>query len=419
MNNKNNILDASPYLPIEMKLKVISNLSNKDLAATALIDKEFNEVTKLAWESKLKSDFDYDYAATSNTTPKLIYEMLEREHELFLAILKYNKYVEYITSLNDDWDYDHIPISRILEYRGSDALVREDIVLWQLTSISTESLLLQINENIAEIKENIIKASKANNVSCDMDKLKAKITTEAENVCKLLCNSPIKLKPKILKFHLALLCSINAHEMIRQFCRKYPSLVDFPFLLAKALNGLSLETLGVLIDSGADVNTNMLLYRDQDLGAAVYGSPLLCPLMALLLGPNIFLNLPNQPFVGCFRADHPKLLDILVYLLEHGANPLQEIYWLPWQADEFDFTHPELTIKGNFKDCIATLLTDPAIKYFSPDFLKFLAKASSFSPTTKFQRPRTTLNELNLFKKFLTDLTEQIEREKYETPSPG
>lgn len=404
------------YLPNEIKLKIFSFLSNKDLCNVASLNKEYNEAARWVWAMRLKNEFCYEYDYASNIHPKLIYEKIIdhnfiKNRELFISVIKLNKYFEFVTKINDNWEYDHMPIAGLIRMFGLEAISRSDIIRAQLTDTAFDSLLTMINTAISTMLEQIVEMNKGANHQYNIIEVIKKIDDESTLFFQQLYENPLTMSSIDLYHSLLLLCSLNSHEVIRRFCKKYPSLVNVSLMLPEALRGLNLETVKVLIEGGADVSMNTILYRDVDRDQTLYGSPLLYPFLALMyFGPNRFLNVPPEPFVASFRADHPKLIAIMIYLLECGANPEQKIFSAPYKMGDLDLSSPEVEIlDNNFKKIAKEILDEFSINsqlrswYDTPMFLDFLTKIATWSPATQFKKQDVTLLQIQTFNKFVEE----------------
>lgn len=410
------------WLPDDIKFTMLPFFSRKDLCAVGQLNKDYNKFAYNAWIAKLKDDLNYDYDASSISHPKLVYDQLNKEfnteRELFIKIIQSNKYFQLVFNElnNHDWDDEHIPFLSSIELNGYDAICRSDIVRCQLTDVSFDALSLVINQFITNSVASTNHYYKKHNREEKIKEVITNIENESIQFFHLFFDNPSKMGTNELKHCLRFFCSVNAHEIIRRFCNRYPHLVDFSFLLPEALASLNLDTVKVLVNAGADVNMNIMLYCDQDLDATIFGSPIYYPLLALSLGPINFLRLPPME-CGIFRPDHPKLIDIMMYLFDAGANPEQSPIRFPWQVLELDLNRDDFKICHNFKELVKAINGNSEEKLFSKTFQDFLEKIENASSITKFNKSRTTLDEIKSFIQFVRKQVEDANSSKSKHPS--
>lgn len=288
-----------------------------------------------------------------------------------------------------------------------------------MTDVSFDSLLLTVDQFIKKLLESIDKWYKKNNQNGEMDNITTTVMNESNQFFQLFYEQPAKIDINDLKDCLRLFCSINAHEIIRRFCNKHPDLVDFSLLLPEALASLNLDTVKVLVNAGADVNINIMLYRDQDMDATIFGPPIFYPLLALLFGPLMFLRIPAIECIDLFRPDHPKLIDIMMYLLNSGANPELSPMHFPWEVSELDLNRKDIETLNNIKNFSKEINegTEEA-KVFSKTFQDFLEKIENSSSATKFNKPPASLHEIKSFIQFIkTQLADNNSNHNENIPS--
>lgn len=362
------------------------------------------------FSDKLLTEYSANCCNDLNTPQDILLEQMKKERDLLIAVYKLTNYRRSILNRNEDWVYDSGPfrLAGALE-QDPVALLLEEIENYHLFELSTAPLMLEIEEHISEslevIKNYYIKEQ--NEIQFSVDIL------AIENQAKeLLCNlllSPALFDQDELQNYLSVLCSLNAHNLLQVICKMAPEQIDLSLLLSKALRYLNFETVKVLVNLGADINKTMLLYCDLDSDIKICGPTFMFPFLTLMYDCHSFLQLPQDSSALYFRPDHPKLMNILLYLLQSGAEPTQKVIFESFrpikniEESEDETSASESYFEEKSITEIAQHLLKEELKNLTPEFGELIRMLANWSLDTRIQYQVPTLEGLQSFKRIVDD----------------
>lgn len=346
------------------------------------------------------------HSSELNVSQSVALEQMKKERDLFIASTKLTNI--YISTLNknENEHYDSGPIRLALALERSRlCILQKELEENHLLDTSLDPLSIKIEEKIKEISDALKKYYIEEN---NMVQYRVDLHAIESQAIELFCHL-FSRPPEDLQDHLLSLCSLNASYLLHALCKKYSSQVDLNLLLSKAMRHLNFEVVKVLVELGANVNQRVLLYQDHDSDVKVSGPILIYPFLALLSGAcRIFLEQADNDTELFFRIDHPKLLCIMSYLVNSGANPEQKINFERYRTklgkggEELmisdDNWHREVSIKQLAQevlgcgDCIAAC---------TPEFDAFIKSLANWTPDSKLQCQPPSLEELQAYIRFV------------------
>ncbi|MBA3662051.1 MAG: hypothetical protein H0W64_10005 [Gammaproteobacteria bacterium] len=403
-------------------IKYLSLFENTSKALITSTNRD-NDTGNVIWR-KMAYQFARSLSNKIKINSQTIFDAINNERELFIAAAKLTFYSILALKNNDQWIDESGPIafSLLLASEGVTGQIYEKLEQNHLLCESFDSLMKEINQDITVrldiLRKKYTEENKLKEFTVDMQS----VANQASDLFDRLFFTPEHFDKTELQHHLSELVALNTPYLIRAICEKVPSPIDLTPLVLKAMRKLSFETLNVLIELGADINKEILLYSDVDMNLRFSGPLLLYPFLPLMLGGQVQLGIFGQCCSPLFRPDHPKLINMMSYLIEHGATPNQKITLEQISVrnndKDRDSDQKELDMwqknHATFKQIAHDLISDEEIKPLTPDFINFLTKISHWTPATKTQNHIPTQEEITSYVKFVTNqFTELTETDWY------
>lgn len=354
------------------------------------------------------------HSSELHVSQPIVLEQMKKERDLFIASTKLTNI--YISTLNknENWHDDSGPAK--LEFaleRSRLCLLQKELEENHLLEDSLDPLFLKIEEKTQETSHVLKKYYiEENNVAQYKVEVQAIERQAVELFCHLFSHPSEELQD-----HLSSLCSLNASYLLRALCKKYPSQVDLTSLLSIAMRNLNFEAVKVLVALGADVNKTVLLYQDHDSDVKVSGPILVYPFLALLSGASeVFLAQVQTDSELFFRIDHPKLLCIMSYLVNSGANAEQKIKFERYRTTidkggaelmlSDDNWHREISIKQFAQELLEG---GEFITMCTPEFEELLKNLANWTPDSILQCQPPNSEELQAYINFVERQIQEAE----------
>ncbi len=403
--NSKPIFPNSSYSNITRSLTQEINTDIEENTLSAYNSRTRNQLLTEYYINKILSECALDLTQDLNLSSDTIQTQLKKEFNVFVAAIKLTNYTIVALSNNSDWIYDSGPFR--LNYglaKDPLAILHSELEENHVSGESLDALLLKLDKVIDKrldvLKKIYIRKNKFSEFNHDINA----IAVEAKELgCHLLLSTST-FNQEELNCHLSSLCSLNTYYLVRAICKKATSQVNVSSLLPKALRALNFETIKTLVELGADVNQNILLFLNSDENIKIEGPILLYPFATLAIDPQGLYFLDVCRFSAMyFRIDHPKLLNIMTYLLEHGANPEQQVLFKKCRENvkQESGTSSTLLKELTIKQFAHLLLTDENLNQVTPQFLDFLNKLANCTSDTRFQHQQPTAENVEAFKTFV------------------